>query len=185
MRSFSIFSIFFLFVSTALVSTHTTATYSTNQGQIKMTLALAITTSTGNNQQAKSTINTETNKVSFSIKIRDFSFDNYFVESAFKDSYLEASTYPEATFEGKFKTSIDWNNKNTQKVTVEGNMLLHGVKKPKTFTAQVTVISATQVKVTSDFNIKASDHKIDIAPSMFANGKDDIAVNLKATYQKK
>lgn len=185
MRSHFISLIVLLFVCTALISTHTTALYSTNQGQIKMTLALSVTTSTGSNQQAKSTIDTETNSVRFSMKIREFSFDNYFVENAFEENYLEAGTYPEATFEGKFKTAIDWKTKTAQKIDVTGNMTLHGVKKQKTFVAHVTVISATEVKVVSDFVVRAADHKIDIAPSMFANGKDDISVRLNATYQKK
>jgi hypothetical protein len=62
---------------------------------------------------------------------------------------------------------------------------LHGVKKAKTFLAEVTVISPTQLKVNSIFFVKASDYKIAISPSMFANGKDDIKIQLNATYNKK
>ncbi|TAE08133.1 MAG: YceI family protein [Bacteroidetes bacterium] len=179
----TLFSI--LCVCVAMMPCPTGAIFSTQSGQIKMTLALSIATSTGSNKQATSSIDTETHTVRFSMKIRDFAFDNYLVENAFEESYLEAGTYPEANFQGKLKTPISLKTKTPQKIEVVGDMTLHGVKKTKSFTANVTVISATQIKVTSDFMVKASDHKIDISPSMFANGRDEIKVQLNATYQKK
>ncbi len=171
------------FVCTAMQSTNSN-NYSTTQGQIKMTLALAVTNSTGINKKAKSTLNVEANTVKFSMQIRDFGFDNYLVENAFEESYLEASKYPEASFEGKFKTAINWKIKTVQKIDVTGHLTLHGVKKARNFTANVSVLSATQVKVASDFVITAKDYKIDIAPSMFASGKDEIPLRLEATYLK-
>lgn len=185
MRNYFIGGLVVLLMCTAMKSTQTLALYSTQEGQIKMTLALSIVTSTGKNLQAKSTIDTQTNAVRFSMQIKDFKFDNSFVENAFEDSYLEAAKYPEAVFEGKLKKAIDWNKKTVQEVEIAGNLTLHGNKKPKTITAKVMVVSASQVKVTSNFLVKASEHKIDISPSMFANGKDDIDLRLDATYYKK
>lgn len=159
--------------------------YSTNIAQIDMVLALSIATSAGNNKQATSAIDTEKHTVRFSMKIRDFKFDNYFVENAFEESYLEAAKYPEAVFQGKLKTPINLKAKTAQKIEVVGDLMMHGIKKSKTITATVTVVSASQIKVSSDFVVKASDHKIDISPTMFANGRDEIKAHLSATYQKK
>ena len=161
------------------------AVFSTSTAHIKMTLALAVATSVGNNKQTNSTVDTDAQTVKFSMKIREFAFDNSLIENAFEESYMEAGKYPDATFSGKLKTSISLKSKTPQKVEVAGDLTLHGIKKPKTFTATVTMVSPTQMKVTSDFTIKASEHKIDISPSMFASGRDDIRLHLSATYAKK
>ena len=133
------------------------ALFSTQSAQINMTLALSITTSAGNNNQAESVIDMEKHTVRFSMKIKDFKFDNYFVESAFEDSYMEASKYPEANFQGKLKTPINLKIKTLQKIEVAGDLTMHGIKKTKSMVAHVTVVSPTQIKVTSDFVIKASE----------------------------
>ncbi len=159
--------------------------YSTSSAQVSMTLALSITTSAGSNKQAESSIDMDKQMVKFSLKIRDFKFDNSFVENAFEESYMEAGSYPEAVFQGKLKNPINLKSKSAQKIDIVGDLMMHGVKKTKTITAHITVISATQIKVVSDFVVKASDHKIDISASMFANGRDEIKSTLNAIYQKK
>ena len=175
------------FVSLAflcVVCINPTNIYSTNNAQIKMTLALSIATSTGSNDVAQSTVDLKNNTVSFSMKVRDFKFDNFIVENSFEESYLEAANYPQASFQGKLKTPINMNTKTVQKIDVSGDLMMHGVKKSRIISADITVLSNNEIKVASTFWVKASDHKIDISPSMFASGRDEIKVLLSAKYKK-
>jgi hypothetical protein len=158
--------------------------YSTKAGKVKLGFDLTVGQMEASTNKASSTLDLQSEAVLFNMKIAGFEFSNPILEQQFKETYMEVDKYPETTFIGKIKEKVNFGNKLPQKVTVIGTLGMHGVTKPKVISAVLTVLSATQIKVLSDFKIKASDHKIDIPAVFFNEGKDEIKVNIDAIYTK-
>lgn len=82
-----------------------------------------------------------------------------------RDNYLETDKFPLAYFKGALVTA-DKINQNEYKVTAEGEMFIHGIKKLLTITGQmIEKDSGYQMK--AEFKISLPDYKIKIPKIMF------------------
>ena len=157
--------------------------YSSKNGKVSLFFDLTVGQMTANTNQAQSTLDISRDAVLFNMKVSSFKFSNPILEQQFKQVYMEVDKYPETTFIGKIKQKIDFKSKAPQKVMVEGTLGMHGVTQPRTIPATMT-FEADKIRVVSEFMVKASDHKIEIPPVFFSNGKDEIKVSLDVTYSK-
>ena len=181
MRFSILISILFLYL--ACNSSTNAKIYSTQTGQVKITLALAIMNAVGTNNQTISSVDANTKEVKLNMKIKDFKFTARMVDRAFKNDYMEVDQYPEASFVGKLKTAINFKSKTLQKIIAEGTLTMHGVSQPKNVTLSITPISNSELKMTTNITINASKYKIDISPNLFASGKDEIKINIQGNYK--
>jgi polyisoprenoid-binding protein YceI len=157
--------------------------YSSKNGKVALFFDLTVGQMNANTNQAQSTLDIQRDAILFNIKVSAFKFSNPILEQQFKEVYMEVDKYPETTFAGKIKQKLNFKTKTPQKVMVDGVLGMHGVTKPRVIPATIT-IEGDKIRVISDFTVKASDHKIDIPSAFFANGKDEIKVNLDITYTK-
>ncbi|RPD40039.1 YceI family protein [Chitinophaga barathri] len=131
--------------------------------------------------QGVSAINTATKAVYFKVPINTFQFKKKLMQEHFNENYLESDKYPHAEFKGKVLENPDLTKDGVYPVTVEGNMLIHGVnktyKEKGTLTVQNGKLSAKAV-----FNVRVADHKIKIPSLVIKNIAEVVEVTVEATY---
>lgn len=100
------------------------------------------------------------------------------MEDHFNENYMETEKYPAAVFTGKIKEPVDYSKDGNYAVSVDGILDMHGVKQNRTMKGRV-VISGGQITLTSDFDVKLADHKIEVPTLVIAKIAEAIAVKNK------
>ncbi|MBC5772839.1 YceI family protein [Pontibacter sp. KCTC 32443] len=130
------------------------------------------------NKTTTSVIDTKTGKLEFAVLMKAFQFEKALMEEHFNENYVESGKYPKASFSGAIANLSDVNFKKdgTYKVTVKGNLTLHGVTKAVEAPGTIIVKNGV-VNAASTFNISPEDYKIAI-PNLV---REKIAKQIKVT----
>jgi len=106
------------------------------------------------------------------------------METAMNQKVLESSRYPEIVFEGS-ETAADPSGEGRFKLTINGNLTLHGVTNKLPVTAQVTANGDT-LRAYGEFSILQSNYGIPLVS--VAGGalklKDELKFNFDITARK-
>jgi polyisoprenoid-binding protein YceI len=75
---------------------------------------------------------------------------------------MDSEKFPTASFVGTIKnpSAVNFTKDGVYKVTVKGDLTMHGVTKPVETTGTVTV-SGGAIKTTSSFSVKLEDYGVD------------------------
>lgn len=133
---------------------------------------------------ATTVLNTATNQVACEMKIKDFKFKNGLMEEHFNENYMESDKYPKASFRGKINETVDYTKDGTTSVTMTGDLTIHGVAKPRTINATVTVKGET-ITVDSKFAVTVKDHNITVPEAMGAKIATVVSVTMHTEMKKK
>ena len=103
-------------------------------------------------------------QITFSLLVKGFKFKLAEMQEHFNDQYLESSKFPRADFKGNIANlaDVNFNKDGSYKVSVKGDLTLHGVTKNITANGTVEikagkpVASCQFVLVMKDFAINAS-----------------------------
>ncbi len=114
-------------------------------------------------KEATAILKVETSEVALLVPMKSFHFNNALLEEHFNENYLHTNKYPNGTYKGKLvgfsKSMLEKDGE--YKLTSEGEMELHGVK--KAFTSPVTLSVKNKVATfVCKFNVKAADFNIEI-----------------------
>ena len=82
-----------------------------------------------------------------------------------RENYLQCDQYPKATYQGKI-IKILRAATNEFKVLTEGEFYCHGVKQKRRIEGDV-LVNGDELRIKSNFEVKLSDHQIDIPSIMF------------------
>jgi polyisoprenoid-binding protein YceI len=127
-------------------------------------------------------INSQTNEIAFSVAISSFEFRNKRMQDDFNEDFMDSDKYPYATYTGKINEKIDWSKPGTYKVTSNGSLTIHGVKKERLDSATIT-IKNKKIVLESEFKVHVADHKIRV-PRIFSEKiAEVVVVKLVETYQ--
>ena len=132
--------------------------------------------------QCISVYNNNTNELEFSVPIRSFQFDKALMQEHFNDDYMESEKYPKASFKGKILESINAKVDNTYKVTVFGELTIHGVKKECKVLGTLNIKDSV-INMMADFDVKCADYNIKIPQIAFYHIAENIKVKILAKYQ--
>jgi polyisoprenoid-binding protein YceI len=116
------------------------------------------------------------------VTIKGFKFKSGLMEEHFNENFLESDKYPHAIFKGKINETIDYSKDGEHKVTVTGNMEIHGVTKLITTTGTVK-IKGKQVMIDSKFKIKLADYKIEDPSIIGKKVAEEVDVTIKSTLE--
>ncbi len=136
------------------------------------------------NTKSLSFLNIKTGEVSISIPVKEFHFKRSLMEEHFNENYIESAKYPKAEFKGKIQNieSIDFSSKDAIKVTVAGNLNIHGVTKERTIEA--TLINKGElIEATSKFSILVADHKIERPQILWEKIAENVQVTVNLSYE--
>jgi YceI-like domain len=100
-------------------------------------------------------------QIVFKTLIKGFVFENALMGEHFNENYMETKKFPKATFLGMIDNiaTIDFNKNAVNKITVTGNLEIHGVTKKITVPATVEVKNGKLI-VACKFKIAITDYGI-------------------------
>jgi len=152
--------------------------YGTKTGHISFFSSTSIEDIKADNHKVNAVIDAKSGAMEFSMLMTAFKFKKAEMENHFNENYVESKTYPKATFKGKILNIADvkFDKDGTYKVTVEGDMTIHGVTKKVKNEGTVTV-KAGKVEAFSEFFVQLADYKINV-PALV---KKQIADKIKIT----
>ena len=133
--------------------------YKTSSAQIKFQ---PITEEGGcTNNQVQSLLKTDNGQIAFSALIKGFKFNNSLLEDHFNENYMESTKFPNAKFQGTITNikEVDFAKNGTYKITVKGNLTIHGVTKEVTTIGTIEV-NGGKVIAKSNFKVKVADYGI-------------------------
>jgi hypothetical protein len=133
------------------------------------------------NKQVGSIINSATNEVAVQMRVTNFIFPNKLMQEHFNENYLETDKYPNATFKGKIKETIDLKVAGTYAVTASGTATIHGVSRPVELKGTLVSTGKT-LALTCIFVIHLDEYKIDIPKIVFKKIAEVIKVKGSISY---
>ncbi|MDP2189456.1 MAG: YceI family protein [Sphingobacteriaceae bacterium] len=115
------------------------------------------------NNQAACVLDVATGDIVFQIAVKSFVFKKALMQEHFNENYLESHKYPKAVLKGKLLQieKIDFSKNGKYPVVVNGEMDLHGVKKPVNEKGMLEVKDG-KIFLNSDFQITLADYNISI-----------------------
>lgn len=127
-------------------------------------------------------LNTTNGEVAVRMQQRGFRFTNKLMEEHYNENYMETEKFPSAVFTGKVKEAIDYSKNGIYNVSVEGVLDMHGVKQSRTIKGQISVADG-YITLTSAFDVKLADHKIEVPTLVVKKIAESIAVKNKFVLQ--
>jgi polyisoprenoid-binding protein YceI len=111
--------------------------------------------------------------------MKSFKFEKALMEEHFNENYVESEKFPKSTFKGKITnlSDVDFTKTGVYKVTVEGELLIHGVTQNISTPGEIE-ITGDGVKARSKFFIKPEDYKIEIPSVVRENIAKEITVTV-------
>ncbi|HMW38250.1 MAG: YceI family protein [Saprospiraceae bacterium] len=138
------------------------------------------------NNTAACVIDVATGNVELSALNTSFQFKKALMQQHFNENYMESSKFPKARFKGKIidMSKVSFDKPGTYKVDVAGELNMHGVSKPVTVPAVLTVKDNTTIMGEAKFNIKPVDYEVKIPSLVKDNIAKEIEVTCKAELKK-
>ncbi|CAN5244839.1 hypothetical protein BH09BAC1_BH09BAC1_24190 [soil metagenome] len=133
--------------------------------------------------QVTSIIDFSTGNIAFKMQVKTFQFEKALMQEHFNEKYLETDKYPESSFKGQIEhyNPIDFTKDGEYKVTVKGDLNIHGVTQTYTTPAIITV-KGGKVSATAKFPVKLADHKVSIPGAVKDNINEVVEITINADY---
>ena len=151
----------------ALVGLSTMAIAQKKQTTTSATINFDATTSIdalpkAENKTVIASLDTKTGNVAFESVIKNFAFTNPRIQDHFNgEKWMDSEKYPTATFTGKIGDlkAVNFKKNGTYNVAVMGDLTLHGITKPVTTKAVITV-EGKLISTKTDFTIALADYGV-------------------------
>lgn len=160
--------------------------YFTKNGQISFFSKSPLEDISANNNQVVSVLNSASGDIKFSVIIKGFQFKKALMQEHFNENYMESEKYPKASFSGTITdiSKIDVSKNGDYKVTVSGDLTIHGITKKITAPANISV-KAGKLNSTAVFNVLLADYNISIPKVVENNIAKTIEVTVDCDYEPK
>ena len=135
--------------------------YQTKSGKIKFFSTTPVEDIEAINNQVDAKLGSNGQMV-FMVAIKGFKFDNALMQEHFNgDDYMQSNKFPKAVFMGNIidLKTVDFSKDGSYKVSVKGNLEIHGVKKEITVPG-IIEIKAGKVSSNSVFKVKIADYGV-------------------------
>jgi polyisoprenoid-binding protein YceI len=123
------------------------------------------------NKTVKASLDTKTGATAFEALVKSFTFSNPTMQEHFNAAnWMDSDKFPNATFKGKITNiaAVNFKKDGTYTADITGDLTMHGVTKPVTTTATITV-KGKEVTSSSSFTAALAD--FDVKGPAIAAGK--------------
>ncbi len=136
--------------------------YGTRNGKISFTAPKDEDVAAANNEVVSRL--SDKGDISFSLLIKGFKFAYAEMQTHFNNDYLQSNQFPRADFKGTITNikTVDFTKDGNYKVSVKGNLTLHGVTKPINVNGTISIKSGNP-SANAQFVIQMKDFNIDAA----------------------
>jgi len=134
--------------------------YQTKTGKVSFFSSTKIEDIEAINNQADAKLATNGQMVVL-LAVKGFKFDNAVMQEHFNENYMESDKYPKGIFMGNIAeiSKVNFSKEGIYPVTVNGNLEIHGIKKPVKAVGTIEV-KGEKVKAKSTFKITIADYGI-------------------------
>ncbi|WP_046246432.1 YceI family protein [Hymenobacter terrenus] len=152
-----------LFLLAALTQAHAQGKYMTKTGQVSFFSTSPVEDIEAKNQQVAAVLDFSTSQLAFSLPVKAFVFKRTLMQEHFNENYMESDKFPKATFSGRFVAfdAATLATAGPHNVQVEGDLTLHGVKRPIQVPATVELKDG-QLVALATFPVAPADYNIEI-----------------------
>ncbi|SDF57630.1 YceI-like domain-containing protein [Dyadobacter soli] len=174
-----LFKLAFLLMASQLLAICASAQiYMTKTGQTSFFSETPLENISAVNQQVAVLLSSASGEIAVRMQHRAFSFPNKLMQEHYNENYMETAKYPAASFTGKINEHIDYGKDGTFTVSAEGVLDIHGVKQKRVLRGQL-VIDHGQCTLTSEFDVRLTDHNIQVPTLVIAKIAESISVKNK------
>ncbi len=134
--------------------------------------------------QASSVLDLEKKQIVFQVLMNSFQFEKALMQEHFNENYIESAKFPKGIFKGEIASSEDLSKDGAHKVTISGDLTVHGKK--KSINTEMTLTKkGEEYLLDGKFEVSPADFEIPI-PSAVENkiGKT-LEITVKSKYQPK
>mgnify|MGYP002780765862 CR=1 FL=1 len=137
--------------------------YMTQKGVVSFFSTSIIEDIEAHTEQAGAVVDLQTRQLALSIPIRSFQFKRTLMQEHFNENYMDSDRFPKSTFRGRINDlDLDAFLKGgPQRVTVEGDLTIHGVTKHVTVPGALE-LSKGSLLVNAYFSVAPADYGIEI-----------------------
>jgi hypothetical protein len=132
------------------------------------------------NSDAIGIIDTESNKFTFRVNIKEFIFPSELMQEHFNENYLESEKYPTSSFKGNIDGDYDLKKDGTYNVVAKGEFTIHGVTKTVEIPGTITVAKKS-IQLAGEFKVKLADYEIEIPTVVFQKIAELIDVKINSS----
>ncbi|WP_162343092.1 YceI family protein [Cyclobacterium salsum] len=154
--------------------------YQTETGEVVFLSSASLNEFTGESGKLNGLLDLDTNTFDFYIDLNTLETGIGLRDRHMRENYLETKEYPFAEFSGKFEESGQLNLNQPVMVKAVGTFKIHGQEKDLVIPGKVTKISASEVLLEAEFQVKLSDYDIAIPQLMFYELSEIQQVTIKA-----
>ena len=153
----------FVILSLFILNIQAQSKYHSKTGYVSFYSHTVIEDITAVTENATGIIDINTGEVVITIGMADFEFEKKLMQEHFNENYIESEKYPNATFKGYITNNekVDYTNKGSYTVNVEGSMNIHGVTQKLSTTGTIKV-NKTGFVASAVFQLSPEDYDIAI-----------------------
>jgi len=158
--------------------------YLTRTGHIKFFSHAPLEDIVAHNNKVLSIVDLSKGEVAVDMLIKAFEFEKKLMQEHFNENYMESDQHPKSTFKGKFDVpeGLKSMTDGTYEVDVKGELSVHGITKPLSTTATLTVAGG-KLSASLVFKVKVEDHDIKIPKVVVRNISEEVEVTATFDFE--
>jgi polyisoprenoid-binding protein YceI len=137
----------------------------------------------GINKETQGIVDFDAKNFIFKIPVKSFLFDSKLMEDHFNENYMESEKYPSSVFKGTIQGNYNLAKDGEYPVNAVGDLTIHGVTQNRSIPSSIIVKNGVP-SLKSKFNVKLTDHKIEIPTLVFEKLAEIVEVKIDAALQK-
>ena len=170
----------FLFLSVSIVAQK----YYTKTGKTQFKASVeAFEPVEATNNSTTAIINTASGEIASLLFVKAFNFRVALMQEHFNENYMESTTYPKATFNGKIESisSIDFSKDGTYSSKVNGKLTIKNVTQDVA-TIGTFVVTNGVVNAKATFNLNPYDYNVKIPKMVAPKISESIKITINSDY---
>jgi len=138
------------------------------------------------NNEVACILDAKTGDFVFQLPVKSFKFERELMQQHFNENYMESDKFPKSNFKGRISnlSDVNFTKDGTYKVTVTGELTVHGVTKTVTVPGTIT-IKAGAATANTKFQIKLADYKVDVPTVVGDKVSKDAVITIDAALTQK
>lgn len=158
--------------------------YLTRTGHIKFFSHAPLEDIEAHNNKVLSIVDLAKGQVAVDMLIKAFEFEKKLMQEHFNENYMESDKHPKSTFKGTFEVPEGLKSMadGSYEVDVTGDISVHGVTKPLTTKATLTV-EGGKLSGGLVFKVKVKDHDIKIPKVVVRNIAEEVEVTATFDFE--
>ncbi len=158
--------------------------YFTKEGKISFYSEAPLEKIEAHNSKATAVLDLESGKMQWAVLIKAFQFEKALMQEHFNENYMESTKFPKAAFTGSINdwSGIDLNNDAEQKITLNGELTIHGVTQSVS-TPATLIVKNGELAGTAVFTVKVADYKIEIPGVVRDKIAKEVEIHIDANFQ--